>query len=496
MTAPQLNWFDRVVSSISPEAGVRRMQARMALGVIRKYESAEVGRRTSGWKAASSSANVEVEASIDRVRARASQMVRDNEYAKAAIRALTTHIVGTGITVIPKLKAERDAWRAWCDDECDADGQLDLAGLMRLACWTWKVRGEVLVRRRWRRLEDGLRVPMQLQLLEADMLDHTRTEVRPNGNVVIMGVEFDRLGRRNAYWLWPEHPGETGLVRARAMESRAVPASEILHVYRKDRISQVRGMPELAASLMRLRDLDSYEEAELVRKKIESCFAVFVHTSDPRTSMGDLRKDHGTGRPVEKVSPGMIKYLAETEQVTVGSPTAVGGYGEYTAAQLHAIAAGAGVTYYQLTGDNKGSSYTSHRAALREFYSLVDQEQWLTWIPMFVRPVRRWWRDAAAMAGQQLGDKPDDITTPRKLMVDPLKDAMADKEEVRGGLSTLYEKWRERGLYPEDVMEELAVIQKTLVEKGLVLDVDAGVKELKLTPAQVLAASASNGENA
>ena len=108
MTASQLNWLDRVVAAISPMAGVRRGQARMALDVLRKYEAAEVSRRTTGWKAASTSANVEIEASIDRVRARSSQMVRDNEYAKAAIRALTTHIVGTGITVIPKLKAERE----------------------------------------------------------------------------------------------------------------------------------------------------------------------------------------------------------------------------------------------------------------------------------------------------------------------------------------------------------------------------------------------------
>jgi lambda family phage portal protein len=482
----QLNWFDQLVSTFNPQAGVRRGQARMALDVLRKYEAATTGRRASGWTAGAGSANAEVHSSLATVRNRASQMVRDNEYAKAAVRALATHIVGTGITVVPKLRAERDNWVKWCNGECDAGGELDLPGIMRLAALAWKERGEAILRRRWRRTADGLVVPMQIQLMEGDHLDHSKTGILENGNPCITGVEFDSLGRRAAYWLFPEHPGETIAMR-RTAESRRVPASEIIHLYRKDRISQVRGMPELATSLMRLRDLDGYEEAELVRKKIEACFTAFVTTDEPRTSMGDLQKEQPTGRIVEKVSPGLIKYLRVGENVSFGTPAAVGGYGDYTQSQLHAIAAGAGVTYSQLTGDTSRSNYTSHRAGLREFYAHIEQEQWLTFIPMLVRPVRRWWREAAQVAGLRLGDLPDDITCPRKPMVDPLKDTMADKEEVRAGFSTLFEKWRERGLNPDDVLDELVRIKQALADKGLVLDIDAAVTQLKMAPGDVLA---------
>ncbi|HQQ71549.1 MAG TPA: hypothetical protein PLL92_14730, partial [Alicycliphilus sp.] len=128
-------------------------------------------------------------------------------------------------------------------------------------------------------------------------------------------------------------------------------------------------------------------------------------------------------------------------------------------------------------------------AGLREFYALIEQEQWLTFIPMLVRPVRRWFREAAALAGQRVGDRPDAITTPRKQMVDPLKDTLADKEEVRGGLVTLFEKWRERGLNPEDQLAELVQVKAALAEHGLVLDIDAAVSELHLTPMDVLDAT-------
>ncbi|HOX90225.1 MAG TPA: phage portal protein [Burkholderiaceae bacterium] len=488
-----MNLLDDLIAAVLPERAVRRVQARMALDAIRRYEAAELGRRTHGWRAGSGTASVEALGSIETLRNRSSQMVRDNEYAKKAIVTLATKIVGTGITVIPDSRSERKLWQQWSEEDCDAGGELDRAGLEALAVKTWKERGECLVRRRWRKPEDGLSVPMQIQLLEPDHLDETRTGYADNGNVVIMGVEFDVLGRRAAYWLFPEHPGETTIVR-RSLQSKRVPASEVIHLYRKDRISQVRGIPELTVSLMRLRDLKGYEEAELVRKKIEACFTAFVTTANPRQSLGDLQKASDQ-RTIEKLSPGLIKYLAQDESVTFGTPTAVGGYGEYTGTQLHAIAVGCGITYHQLTGDTSRSSYTSHRAALREFYDLVDAEQWLTFIPMFVRPIRRWWREAAELAGVPLGTKPDRITTPRKQVVDPLKDTMADKEDIRGGLSTLFEKLRERGIDPEDWIEEKQAELKQLAEAGIVLDIDAAVSELKLKPADVLGMDGkANGE--
>ena len=52
------------------------------------------------------------------------------------------------------------------------------------------------MRLRERRVEDGLPVPLQLQVLEADHLDGTRTEELKDGGFVLQGVEFDALGRR------------------------------------------------------------------------------------------------------------------------------------------------------------------------------------------------------------------------------------------------------------------------------------------------------------
>jgi lambda family phage portal protein len=486
-----VNLFDRAIELFAPHAAVRREQARLQLTALRAYESGLQGRRTSGWKAGSGSASAEILPSLSTVRNRSRQMIRDNEYAKAAIRALATGVVGsTGINVIPEHAREAKLWSDWIE-VCDADGQLEFGGLQKLSATHWKADGEALVRRRWRRPQDGLPVPMQIQLLEPDHLDHTKTGPI-EGGYCIMGVEYDLVGRRVAYWLFPEHPGEVATISRSRLQSKRVPASEIISLYSKERISQVRGMPVLACSLMRLRDLDGYEEAELVRKKIEACFTAFVTTDQPRMTLGDLKKE-GDGaaganaRSLEKVSPGLIKYLTQGESVSFGSPQATGGYAEYTSSQLHAIAVGAGVTYHQLTGDTSRSSYTSHRAALRTYYDLVESDQWLTFIPGFIKPIRRWFREAAVLAGKPIGNKPDGITTPRKHMVDPLKDTLADKEEIRAGLKSLSEALRERGYDPKTVLAEIKTERDLIKTLELVFDTDATVTDLKLNPADLLA---------
>ena len=141
----------------------------------------------------------------------------------------------------------------------DADGQLDFYGLQTLICREMVEAGEVLLRRRLRRASDRLPVPLQLQVLEADLLDATRTGALGAGRLV-QGIEFDAIGRRRAYWLHPEHPGDAHGALRGGLQSRPVPAREIAHVYEKQR-TQARGVPWGAPVIRALRDLDDCEVA-------------------------------------------------------------------------------------------------------------------------------------------------------------------------------------------------------------------------------------------
>jgi flagellar biosynthesis/type III secretory pathway ATPase len=52
-------------------------------------------------------------------------------------------------------------------------------------------------------------VPLQLQVLEADFLDATKSGALSDGRLV-QGIEFDPVGKRRAYWLHGAHPGDAG----------------------------------------------------------------------------------------------------------------------------------------------------------------------------------------------------------------------------------------------------------------------------------------------
>jgi lambda family phage portal protein len=465
--------LDRALELVSPRIALRRAQARVALDQVRAYEASTLGRRGAGWNPSGGSSSSELGFGLARIRNRARQLFRDNEYALAAIDARVSNAVGTGITVRPVDARERQVWdRWWNTTACDADGILNGPALVRLVDTHLEVDGEVLIRRRTRRPEDGLEVPLQLQVIEADQLDESRTGLI-DGRVCLLGVAHDALGRRVGYYLHREHPGELATAALPRRDSVFVPASEVLHVFDRRRATQIRGVSRLAATLMRLRNLADYEDAELVRKKIEACFVAFVTTDSDTTHLsGDLLSlDSNTRKAGEKVSPGMIKYQRPGETVEFGDPSPSAGGGEFTRRQLHAIAVGAGITYAQLTGDMSQANFASNRMGLIQFRQLIDQHQWLVLVPQVIEPIRLWFR----FAGRFDLTSAHKITMPRRHYVDPLKDELAAKEATRGGSLSLSEVIRERGDDPDEVFAEIAAERAKLKALGLVVDTDAAV---------------------
>lgn len=467
-------WLDRGIGWVFPGWGLNRMRARAALQVMasmqRGYESAKTTRRTSNWTSASTSANAEIAPALSTLRNRSRDQVRNNPYAKRAIAKLASASIGTGITARPPESTAK-VWKKWCK-QADFEEQLDFCGLQSLIARTVFESGECLVRR----IREGSgytgEVPLRIQVLEPDYIDSTRIGPQANGNYCIAGIELDKSGRRQAYYLWDQHPGEY-VTFPMSLQSRRVPASEMLHIYEKERPGQIRGVPRLAVSLMKLRDLDEYEEAELVRKKIEACFAAFVQTTEIGRTVAEsaTTTDASTGKVTrtETLSPGMVEYLKPGEEVSFGAPRNSDGYGDYTATQLHAIAAGIGVTYEQLTGDFSRVNFSSARAGGLEFRELIEIFRWIYFIPMACEPIFDWFVDAAYTAGKVRTDSYDGViwAPPRWQYVNPADDVKAEQMENRSGFKTISASLRERGEDPKAVFKEFAEERAFLKELGL-----------------------------
>lgn len=476
--AAGLSWLDRAIGYTSPAWQLRRLRARVAGEVMRRhYEGAAAGRRTQGWNRSSGDANAVIGPALGRLRATARDLVRNNPYAESALATIVDHTVGWGIEPKPEpMNAQAlAAWKAWADStDCDAEGRQNFVGLQKLVMRTMVESGEVLIRRRLRRPEDGLPIPLQLQVLDPDFLDTTKDTATglpsSGGSIIIQGVEFDALGRRVAYWLHREHPGS---VTGGPLDSVRVPAESILHVFRPLRPGQVRCPSWFAPVLLRFKDFDDLEDAQQMKQKIAACLSVIA--SDPDGINAPLgTANDSAAPPIDMLQPGAILSVAPGRDVKVVSPPSVDGYDEYSRTVLRAIAAGLGVTYEDLTGDYQGMPFSAARMSRLSHWARVDDWRWRVLIPQFCDPVWRWVMQAAAIAGRVQTPTPPEArwSAPPAPMIDPANEGLALQRLIRNGLETLPGVLRERGYDPDEFFNEMAASNEKLDELGLVLDCD------------------------
>jgi lambda family phage portal protein len=461
-----MNLIDRTIAYVAPRAALKRMQARAAIGgldeLVRKFDGATRGRRGKGWDARATSANTEIEREGSIVRYRARDLVRNNPWARKAAQVVKTNVVGSGIKASlraeGKSKAQRrfvetakTLWKNWAETTaCDFYKRKNLYSIQRQVMQHVFVDGEVLVRQRRNK---NLTIPVELQVLEIDYLDTTRTVTRisEGGGYIDQGVEMDGDGRVVAYYLYQQHPGNNTVWQS--LVSIRVPREEILHIYHEERAGQIRGVSEMAASMLRLRDYDEYEDAQLIRQKIAACFAVFIHGDES----GLPGEDGGDGYDFERLEPGMIERLPAGKEVSFASPPETSDYDPYTRRVLQGVSAGMGVTYESMTNDYSNVNFSSARMGwietgrrYAEFQADVVQVQ-------LCAPAWEWFLQAARVAGKlpARGEFIVSWTPPRREMIDPVKETEGLSAQVRAGFVAWQDVVRQLGGDPEEVVAKM-----------------------------------------
>lgn len=463
--------LDGLIGWLSPERGVRRVRARLQLTQARRYDAAAAGRRTDNWDARGSSANTEINVGLLKLRDRHRELVRNNPWAARAVQAIVSNTVGYGITAkIAGNDTFKAKWKAWADTKiCDADGRHDLYGLQALIMRTVAESGECLVRRRVRRLEDGLPVPLQLQVIEPDYLDQSNTQTYPSGAYTVQGVQFSPFGKREGYWLYQDHPGDATM---RSLESRFVPASEVAHICRIDRPGQVRGVPWGAPAMLTLRDLDDYEDAYLFRQKLANCQVGAIYDTrevgvDPLNLPAYTAPELG-----ETMEPGRYDFLPAGKDIKFNTPPSAGDYGPFTRDVLLRVAAAYGITFQALTGDLSSVNFSSGRMGWLEMSRNIDAWRWQMLIPQGCAVIADWFVEMARMAGINTNGVSLEWTPPRREMIDPVKETAAFRDAVRAGQMPLSEVHRQMGEDSDQVLAEYADVNKKLDALGLIFDCD------------------------
>lgn len=468
----KIGLIERFLYNFAPLTAIKRAKARLYLETLqskRIYEAAARTRRTSGWLANATSANAETLSSLQVLRSRSRDLTRNDGFASKAIQTIVENTVGTGIIAKPtgkasaKNKAAAIAWKKWAEStDCDFDNRNDFYGIQAICMREMAEAGEVLVRK----IKTTDEIPLRLQVLEADFLDITRNLRLSDGGYIAQGVEFDKRGKRVAYHIWENHPGDS-LVIAKSILPLRIPADEIIHMYRVDRASQVRGVPWGASVLLALKDLNEYQDAQLIKQKLASAFVGFVYDSEPPVDSGD-----GVA-PIDKMEPGTLEYLPPGKDIKFSTPPDASGYGEYTASVLRHIAAGFGIPYESLTGDFSQVNFSSGRMGWLEFQRNIEAWRWRILIPNLCNPAFEWFKSAAFLAGYgDLSQVGAEWTPPKREMIDPTKEIAATQNAVRSGFMSLPEAIRQSGYDPETVLAEISESNKLLDKYALILDSD------------------------
>jgi len=473
------------------EEKLNLQQKRMQMAK-RAYAAAQNNRLTSDWISQATSADSEIRGSIRMLRNRARQLVRDSDFAKAALRAVRNNVVGTGIKLQAQVQMQRggrlademnrrieDEWARWTvAKRCHCAGKLTWADIQRLSITSVMESGEVFIRF-VKQPFGGSKVPLGLEIIESDLLDDDYSGIEKNGNEVRMGVEIDKWGRPVAYHFFDYHPGDYQFAYASKATKRRVriPAEDVLHLFIAERPGQTRGVSAFASAIMRLRNLSGYEESEIVAARASSSMMAFVKTPDQELfEDGTFDQDS-----VLDFSPGSIRRLAPGEEMQFFTPNRPDdSFTPFVQQMLRAVAAGVGCSYTQVSSDFSQSNYSSSRLELletRAHYKTLQQYL----IDALCQEVYCKWMEMAVLAGvlemPGFDSDPDRYETakwiaPAAQFVDPQKEAAAYKDMIRSGIMTLSQVI---ALHGGDFDEQMRQRQHELAvadEFGIVLDTD------------------------
>jgi len=471
--------------------------------------SASIGRpvafQTSGYNAATNGRRMMNVASSTRgvsslaladgpmLTARARKAVMDNPMASIAVTAFVAEVIGTGIRphfrhadLVKRRALEREfaLWsvQASATRRLGADGKpdslQDFWGLQQLVCRNVIEAGEAFSRNRYRVAGDlsptGLRVPLQLDLIEPEQLAFWRNsgDMASPQNIIRAGIEFNQIHERVAYHFYREHPGDSS-IWPNAFEVVRVPSGDVLHVMEFIRGNQIRGITSLAPILSAMADLDEFSDATRYRQKLGAYLFAWKKTLTPDNSNLDLSGTAGNdvaapGSAYTEMAPGQLNVLDANADEDFGFYAHPGVENTYEAFQRiegRMLATAQRISYDMLTGDMTDVNYSSARIRLMALRRVWTQYQKSVIVHQFCRPVLRSWLDAAALAGvidaRDYRKNPEEYLAVEWLAqpwdwVDPVKDTTATLMKIGACLTSRSAVVKATGADVEEVDQQIA----------------------------------------
>lgn len=376
---PEMNWIDRAIMSFAPRWGAKRIINRTS---FKAWVEGAANDRLRGheWNTQRLSTDAGLEENLETTRERSWDLYRNDAMVHGLIENRVTAIVGRGfrpqsqidheeIGISESAAGELDAaiekvFNRWVPFS-DPTGAIDLVEQLQQVQRSWDVHGEAFIEFTNSSGSVDKEIPLSVRVIPPAMVE--TPPAKAGDPLVRMGIEYDRRGRRVAYWVRHTEPGDN---KEFAERWRRVPAkfsngnARMVHLFVQQFPRQSRGWPLVSAVLNETKDIKDLNEAAITREQIISCFALFITGESDgltRAENAAVATDNN-GRLIEEVSPGQIIRGKPGDDIQFANPTTPQSNFE-PFIKMHQLLVATGVQWPAswLTGDYRNFNYSAGR---------------------------------------------------------------------------------------------------------------------------------------
>ncbi|WP_160153337.1 phage portal protein [Microbulbifer sp. ALW1] len=509
-----MNFFNRITGRAALQDQITQLETKLdqvghqarnmrgALRAVGHFKAAEKSRLAEGWTTTPMPINQQLQQELHTMVARSRQLAKNDPYYRRFLGLAKNNVIGhTGFRFSASIKTKGDkpderasravekAWKSACKKGgLDHRGRLSLQAMCGLMLNSLLRDGEVLALKiRSRKIKP---FGFAFQLLDPLLLQLTSDQVPGRGgHKITLGVEFDREGRRAAYWL---HSTDTTHADYYTLHGRGyirIPAERIIHEFLDEYIDQARGFPLGCAAAARHHMLDKYEDAELTAAAIgASTMGIIERGEDDTGFSGGIDKDDdeddyedGEEEFYMDVEGGTFRQLPHGAKLSTWDPQHPNAaFKDFVKGILRGIAAALGVSYFSLANDLEGVNFSSGRIG-----ALEDREVWKglqNWfIDNILHPIFNEWLSQALLMGaiQLSGGAPLNageldryadgakFNGRRWAWTDPQKESAAHAMQLDMRTISRTEICADRGREFTEVMDELQREEEEMRKRGI-----------------------------
>lgn len=443
--------------------------------MVRHFRAGQSDRLTSGWGTFPLSADTIVEKNQRVLVARSREQATNNDYARAFLRMCRQNIVGPQGIMLQAQSANASgkldtqandaielAWKSWGKKEtADVRGIRSWRGIQSSVITSAAKDGEFFVRIITG--ADAGKWGFALQTIDPQRCPVDFHQDSKDGKFIRQGIEFNKYGRPTAYYFSATGEGDVNYSVGGRHFNR-IPADEIIHGFLEDMSGQKRGLPWMATSLFRMRQIAEFEDSSLVNARVGANKMGFIEWED---GFGpELEEDDEIIIESQAGEFPMLPQGAKIKEWNPNYPT--GEFIPFYKSMLRSMASGMGVLYNNLASDLEGVNFSSIRqGTLDEREHWKELQEWL--IESLVEPVFTRWLEYSLLAGRirnargtplkaEMIDRYSVVTwQPRRwAWIDPSADIAAAEKSKNNMLTSPGRLIREQGLDPNTIWKESA----------------------------------------